>query len=108
MTREAVARLYRSSRTLVSTSLYEGFHMPVAEAYLRGVNVVLPDAPFYRSTYSSEAGVHWYRGRDQLADTILEGVRSGAFRIDSGFAQRHSYRTVGRALVGTYEEVMRA
>ena len=105
MPRPAIEELYRSSKCLVSTSTYEGFHMPVAEAYLRGLNVVLRDAAYYRSMYDGVgAGIHWYSDSRDLPTAIAEAVRNGPFHIDQALRDRLSFRGVGRLLKGVYEE----
>jgi glycosyltransferase involved in cell wall biosynthesis len=104
---EDLDALYRSSKCLVSTSNYEGFHMPVAEAYFRGVNVVLPNAPFYRCTYANEGGIHWYERGFGMANAIVEAVENGPFEIDRVLAERHSNERVGRSLAAVYESVVR-
>lgn len=104
----SMGQLYSASKCLVSTSTYEGFHAPVLEAYLRGVSVVLPDAPFYRSIYDGvETGIHWYTGSQALPRAIAEGVQSGPFNVSSALRSRFSFRTVGSALKALYEEVSR-
>lgn len=105
MSWDSMEELYRSSKSLVSTSTYDGFHMPVAEAYFRGVNVVLPDTEFYRCTYADEEGVHWYQGRGTLADTIVRATEHGNFRVDPSIADTHSYRRVGSQLKAIYERI---
>lgn len=101
----AIETLYQTSRCLVSTSRYEGFHMPVAEAYLRGVNVVLPDADFYRVIYGDSPGVHWYKSMEELPEAIARGVQNGPFNISRPLADRLSFKSVGNCLKAAYEEV---
>lgn len=101
---EAMDELYRSSKCLVSTSKVDpGFHMPVAEAYFRGTNVVLPDTGFYRAIYGNEEGIHWYSSKDNFVDTIVSAAEYGPFRIDHSLAERCSFAAVGGQLKSIYE-----
>lgn len=97
---------YKSSKCLVSTSAYEGFHMPVAEAYLRGVNVVLPRTKLYQSIYGEEVGVHYYKKYSELPQKISEAVESEKFTPSPKIVKYLSYENVGEMLKATYEEAM--
>lgn len=100
---EALNHLYQSSKCLVSTSEYEGFHMPVAEAYLRGTCVVLPDIEVYKAQYNNEEGIFWYSPfSDNLAETIERAVQYGRFNVDKKVKERLSLKNVGRLLMNTY------
>ena len=101
-------RVYRSSRTLVVTSDYEGFHLPAMDAYLRGTRVVLPRIEPFVSTYGDVDGVHWYDGSDSgLRDAFAEAVDSGPFVPSPSIVNAVSYPVVGKALKSVYEEVAR-
>ncbi|MHB8553550.1 MAG: glycosyltransferase family protein [Thermoplasmataceae archaeon] len=99
--------LYLSSKCLVSTSSYEGFHMPVAEAYLRGCHVVLPRSELYSSIYGDAEGVHYYNNKDDFPMIISEAVQYGRFKPDQQIVNYLSFNHVGSMLKDVYEEAMR-
>ena len=103
---ELMDNLYKSSKCLVSTSVYEGFHLPVAEAYLRGVHVILPRNELYSSIYGDEVGVHYYDEYSQLPRKISEAFESGSFTPSKKIINYLSYENVGKMLKTTYEEAM--
>ena len=103
---DALENLYQSSKCLVSTSSYEGFHMPVAEAYLRGVHIILPQNEFYHSIYGDAEGVHYYNSRKDVNSKILEAIQYGKFMPERNIVDYLSPNHVGTLLKETYEEVM--
>ncbi len=100
-------QIYRSSKCLVSTSVSEGFHVPVAEAYLQQVRVVLPRTEPYLSTYGEAEGVHWYHHDHELKDRIIEAAQAGPFRVDPEVVRTMSFSNVGNMLRQIYEQVQR-
>jgi glycosyltransferase involved in cell wall biosynthesis len=104
---DALENLYRSSKCLVSTSSYEGFHMPVAEAYLRGVNVVLPKNDLYQSIYGEAEGVHYYKDKKDLPTKISEAVQYGRFVHARNVVEYLSHKRVGAQLKEAYEEALK-
>ncbi len=107
---EDLDRLYRSSRCLVSTSAYEGFQLPVIEAYLRGTRVVIPQGeqvPAGR-LLEGEPGVHFYRGDEptDLRRAIGEAVEAGPFQISARVREVLSFPHVGAQLREVYEELL--
>lgn len=99
-------RVYRSSRTLVVTSDYEGFHLPAMDAYLRGTRVVLPHIEPFVSTYGNAVGVHWYDGSDDgLVEAFDKAVTSGTFVPSPSIVKAVSFPVVGAAFKAMYEEV---
>jgi glycosyltransferase involved in cell wall biosynthesis len=101
--------LYRQSRVYVSTSDYEGFHIPPLEHFLRGGAVLLPELRPYTDSYPASS-VCWYSSdatRSQLRAKILEATdwptpQPGAVRA---VACRHSYERAADTLVANYERV---
>ena len=102
-----LTNLYKSSKCLVSTSSYEGFHMPVAEAYLKGVRVILPKNELYISIYGDAEGVNYYDNEEQLPARVIEAVESGKFLPDQRIVNYLSFHHVGSLLKEVYEEAMK-
>jgi glycosyltransferase involved in cell wall biosynthesis len=98
-------QLYRSSRTLVSTSLNEGFHYPVMEAYSRGTRVLLPRSPLYTEIYGAVTGVAYYEPWVSLKAAVEEGLRATPFVPDPALLERFSDGGVGRRLRAIYAEL---
>ena len=108
MDRDGLDVTYRSSKVLVVTSDYEGFHIPAMEAYLRGTRLVLPHIEPFVSLYGNAVGVHWYDGSDpDLREVFAKAVGSGPFVPSSSVSDAVSYPIVGAALRAVYEEVAR-
>ena len=103
---EEMDDLYRSSRAYVSTSTYEGWHLPVSEAYLRGCHIVVPRIEPYVSIYP-EGTAFWYAPSDRASlDTALEAAVAAPFRLPSPEVVRYvSYANVGDRLKAVYEEI---
>lgn len=106
---DEMERLYAESGCIVSTSSYEGFHMPIMEAYLRGVPIVVPDEPLYRGIYAGSEGVHYYdrlgSGARRLEATVRAALRAPEFQPDPRIREWVSLRHVGGALKEIYEAV---
>ncbi|MHB1812552.1 MAG: glycosyltransferase family protein [Thermoplasmataceae archaeon] len=100
---EVIDRLYRSSKCIVSTSVYEGFHMPIAEAYLRGTNIVIPTHNVYTGQYSDDDGIHWYSCLEDLPKMIDEAIQYGNFYPSATVRNYLSFQNVGRMLREVYE-----
>lgn len=105
--REKMYQLYQISKSLVSTSTYEGFHLPVAEAYVRGLHVILPEIKVYKSQYGNEEGVHWYKELGELPKMMLEARNYKEFYPDKGILDRLSYEHVGKLLKDMYQSLIR-
>lgn len=99
-------QLYFSSKCIVSTSSYEGFHMPIAEAYLHGVNVVVPYNEIYYSIYRNAEGVHYYKDLNELPHKITEAINYGRFNVDTNIINYLSFSNVGKLLKSTYEKAL--
>lgn len=105
---DSMNNLYASSKCLVSTSSYEGFHMPVAEAYLRGTHVVIPQNELYTSIYGTEAeGIHYYTNKQDIGLKISEAIQYGRFKPDRKIVEYLSFKHVGLLLKEVYEEAMK-
>ncbi|MGC2290213.1 MAG: glycosyltransferase [Thermoplasmata archaeon] len=102
---EELDRLYRSSRVLVSTSLLEGYHYPVMEAWSRGTAVVVPRIDPYVETYGSADGVRYYDPQQTFLPGLLGMFDSGTFVPDPALLDSLSARTIGRRLWSLYREI---
>lgn len=96
--------LYRSSRCLVSTSTYEGYHMPPVEAYLWGTGLVLPEIPLYLEVYGRIDGVTYYR--DDLSGALVARLRAPSFRPDPAFVRTHTDEFAGHQLAQLVERIV--
>jgi glycosyltransferase involved in cell wall biosynthesis len=103
---DSMKDLYLSAKCLVSTSHYEGFQAPVAEAYLSGTRVVLPRNELFMSIYGDAEGVHYYNGKEELPSKIIEAVEQGKFSPDQKIINYLGFKNVGNLLRETYEESM--
>ncbi len=99
---EELDRLYRTSRALVSTSEWEGYHYPVMEAWSRATPVVLPEIPLYRETYGPVAGVHYYDAASGFGPASEQAV-ADRFAPDPALLGSVSFPSVGRQLIALYE-----
>lgn len=98
--------LYRSTRVYVSTSTYEGWHIPVMAAYLRGCHIVIPRIEPYVSIYP-EPTAFWYdpASRPSL-DAAFGAALEAPYRPPSAEVARYvSYESVGSQLKAVYEEL---
>jgi glycosyltransferase involved in cell wall biosynthesis len=105
---EDIDALYRSSRSYVSTSTYEGWHLPVSEAYLRGCHIVVPQIEPYVSIYPGGTAF-WYEPANRASlDAAFETAVATPFRLPSEEVVRYmSYENVGTRLKAVYEEISR-
>ena len=102
---ERLDELYRSARAFVSTSIVEGFHYPVMEAYSRGTPVVLPRTSPYPETYGSVVGVHYYEPSGGFDAALDEALAEGPVVPDGALLDSISYASVGRRLSAVYDEL---
>lgn len=102
---EALDRLYRASRALVSTSRIEGYHYPVMEAWSRGTPVVLPDIPLYREIYGSVGGVYYFDPSGSFDRALREALDAGPHGPDPRLLDAVSFPAVGRRLAELYREL---
>ena len=108
LSEERKDELYRSVPVLVSTSTYEGFHVPAMEAYVRGTKLALPFIQPYIELYGSEApNVFWYPPRDLSAlISVFRGALAAPWAPPSPTViSKVSYATVGAQLRAIYEEL---
>lgn len=98
-------RLYRSSTVLVSTSLNEGFHYPVMEAYTRGTAVLLPRTPLYTEIYGEIDGVRYFEPWGPLEAGVRASLAAGPYTPDAALLERFSFAGVGRRLHAVYAEL---
>jgi glycosyltransferase involved in cell wall biosynthesis len=104
---DALDRLYRSSRVLVSTSVLEGYHYPVMEAYIRGTRVLLPKIDLYLQTYGAVPGVDYYDPAGSFAPALPGLLAAGPFRPDPALLESVSGPVIGRRLWSLYREIER-
>lgn len=98
---EELRATYATSKSYVSTSTYEGLHLPPLEAYFSGAVVVVPELPVYEENYRSVAGAILYkdaRNPAGVAAAIVEAVHYGPFRIDEALRAKFSDQVSGRRL----------
>ncbi|MCI4349612.1 MAG: glycosyltransferase [Thermoplasmata archaeon] len=111
LSEEELGTLYARSRCIVSTSTYEGFHMPIMEAYLRGVAIVVPAEEPYLGMYGEAAGVHYYdrsvRNGRTLESAIRAAVADRIFTPSQTIRTWVSFRNVGEILRAAYESAAR-
>ncbi|MDG7000229.1 MAG: hypothetical protein JRN15_14080, partial [Nitrososphaerota archaeon] len=103
---ENIYDIYHHARCIVSTSQYEGFHNPIAEAYVNGTNIVIPRDSIYSSLYPLGEGIHWYQHTIELPSVIVSAVENGKFKPNERVVEYLSPKNVGISLRQTYEEVI--
>ena len=99
-------QLYRQTRVYVSTSTYEGWHIPVMAAYLRGCHIVIPRIEPYLSIYP-EPTAFWYdpTSRPSL-DAAFGQALQAPFRPPAAQVVDYvSYQSVGSQLKAVYEQL---
>lgn len=107
----AMEQLYASSRCVVSTSTYEGYHAPLMEAYLRGRPIVVPDEEPYQGIYGAAPGVVRYHregGGQAIGEAIREAIALPKFAPDPRVVDWCSFDRVGRELKAIYEGAARS
>jgi glycosyltransferase involved in cell wall biosynthesis len=105
LTDEELDQLYRASRVLVSTSLLEGYHTPVMEAWARGTAVVVPRIDLYGQIYGSVEGVRYYDTQGTFLPVLLELLKGPPFVPDPVLLESVSGPAVGRRLWSVYREL---
>ncbi len=102
-------RLYRQSRAVVSTSDYEGWHVPPIEGYVRGCRVVLPKHEPYTSIFPPNAPHHFDPSMVWSMDAALRAALADTSpRVpDPAFVRALSFENVGKLLRAVYEEATR-
>jgi glycosyltransferase involved in cell wall biosynthesis len=97
---------YAKLGCLVSTAKKEGFHMPMMEAYLRGISIVVPRIPPYVEQYHpNSAGVFWYDELKELPAVVDEALHAPLFAPDDRVVARYSYQTVGKEYQEIYDAI---
>ncbi len=100
-------RLYRSARVMVSTSTYEGFHLPIAEGYLRGCHIVVPRIEPYLSIYPERAAFWYEPSQSGSVDAAFaEAVSTPTRPPMQAVRESMSYQNVGTQLKAVYEETL--
>jgi glycosyltransferase involved in cell wall biosynthesis len=105
VTDEELDKLYRSSRMCVSTSLYEGYHAPPMEAYLRGCHVLLPEMRPYTDIYPDDVPF-WYfpESTSSMDEEFMRALDTPLRPPDPRVVDMVSYENVGRKLKAVYEQ----
>lgn len=101
-------QLYRSAKVLVSSSLVEGYHYPVMEAWSRGTAILVPHSDLYLRIYGSRAGVRYYDPVQSYVPQLLDLLQAGPFVPDPGLLESVSPPAVGRRLWAVYRELRSA
>jgi glycosyltransferase involved in cell wall biosynthesis len=104
-----LAGLYDQASFLVTTSLDEGFCLPVVEAHSRALPVVCPDIPIYREI-AAEGGLYFPAGDAQALagrlrevlqdDTLRAALSERAFRNAKRFSWQTAAIEVEKLLAG--------
>ena len=108
---EGLVALYSGAAALVSTSLYEGFGLPVLEAMACGVPVLAPDTGAVPEVAGDAALLVAPRRVDRVRDGLYRILNDEALReqlIARGFerARRHSWETAARQTIQVYREIL--
>jgi glycosyltransferase involved in cell wall biosynthesis len=98
---ERLEALYRGATGLLYPSLYEGFGLPVAEAFSRGVPVVASDIPTLGELFGQAAVLVDPRNPHALREAML------AIQLDPGRARELAQRGRARAAELTWERTAR-
>jgi len=88
---EKLELLWQKSQIYFSVSDYEGFGLPVLEAALRGVSVLLPRIPVYEELYSDLHGFYFYTPNSvedalEKLDIALKGMKPVQEQIRNKFS----------------------
>jgi glycosyltransferase involved in cell wall biosynthesis len=101
-------RFYRTASGLVSTSLYEGFGLPVVEAMARGCPVICSRIAPYEEVAGSAARYFDPRSPDELA-AQLDEVRSGGRELGAPGVQQvaaYTWERTGALTAAAYRSVV--
>lgn len=95
--------LYRISKSVVSTSTYEGWHAPIMEGYLRGCRLVLPMREPYEEIYPRYCAF-WYfpTGAESLDAALGDALSAGYSEPAPEVKWLASYGNVGAKLLEAY------
>jgi glycosyltransferase involved in cell wall biosynthesis len=109
---EALVALYSGAELLASTSLYEGFGLPVVEAFACGTPVLGPDEGAVPEVAGDGALLVPPRRVDMIADGMYRLLRDQELRgelAEKGLrrAKRFSWDEAARKTLSVYEEVTR-
>jgi glycosyltransferase involved in cell wall biosynthesis len=102
---EELDRLYRSAKVLVSSSVDEGYHYPVMEAWSRGTAILVPRTDLYVRIYGSRGGVRYYDPGGTFGPELRELLESGPFVPDPALLESISPPAIGRRLWSVYQEL---
>ena len=107
---ELLRNMYDISDMIVLPSYYEGFGLPIIEAWARGVPVILSDIPVFREV-AGEAGLY-FPPQDEyaLASAIGYLISSMDIRekmVANGYRKLQNYtmEQVGRQLIQVYKDI---
>lgn len=105
LSEEELDQLYRSAKVLVSSSILEGYHYPVMEAWSRGTAVLLPQIDTYVQIYGSRGGVRYYDPAGTFGPELLELLETRPFVPDRALLESISPPAVGHRLWSVYREL---
>ena len=101
---------YAGAAVYVTTTLYEGFGLPVLEAMARGVPVVCSDLPVLREVAGDAAFFTDPRDPAAVAAAIGRALREGEGRLEAGRAQaaRFTWDAAAEATLAVYGRALAA
>ena len=108
---ERLVALYSGAAALLSTSLYEGFGLPLVEAMACGVPVVAPDAGAVPEVVGDAAVLVAPRRVDSIGDGLYRILNDAALRerlIARGIARaaRYSWAVAAERTIEVYREIL--
>ena len=103
-------RLYRTSKCLVYPSLYEGFGLPILEAFTAGTPVIASDIPVFREIAAGAALYVNPKDPKDIAGKIIKLVKSpavarGLVRKGRKKVKAFSWRQTATETLKVYERV---
>ena len=103
--------LYNGAELLASTSLYEGFCLPIVEAFACGIPVLAPDTGAVPEVAADAARLVSPRRVDTIADEMYrlltdQELRKGLVERGQQRAARFSWTEAARTTLSVYEEVV--
>lgn len=109
---EELAMLYSNAKCFVFPSLYEGFGIPILEAFTYGCPMILSDASCFREIAGDAALYYRPDNNKDLADRIIDIYKNSDLRnalIAKGFERKklYSWEKSAQKLQQVYEKVLK-
>ncbi|HJX59391.1 MAG TPA: glycosyltransferase family 1 protein [Patescibacteria group bacterium] len=107
-----LAQLYHGCECLVYFSLYEGFGLPILEAFIGGVAVVASDIPVHREIAGNAALFAKPKNPQDLADKIIKllgnpSLKAKLVRKGRERAATFSWEKTGKETAAIYRRVLK-